>query len=380
MRHLSTLATIWLLLASSLLTPTVYADCPGNLLFNAGFEEGSYTTEPLGTSLSSSLGNGWLPWSVLGGATYNREVEYKVLDAETLPSRYHLHSGSSSQKFFTTWGTHTAGFFQRVKVIPESQVTFSIWVQIYTGERELRSGGEFISDLESPKPGKHDKGPGLYRASVGIDPYGDVPPGFGASPSAGAIWSAPVTDHETRATDASGHLIDAWVRLSVSALARSEYVTVYTKGQPEYPVKHNDSFWDDACLVMQLPPTATPTETHSPTTTPTRTTTRSPTWTLEPTHTPQPTSTREPSPLPKVPTQTPTPTAIAATATSTTQPTIRVATQTVPLPTPSRAPSPETTAPPTVPLSSTVGLLLIYVGAALLVVAVVLWLRMEHKD
>ena len=152
MRHLPALATVCLLLlACSLSAARVYADCPGNLLFNPGFEEGSYRSEPLGTSLSSSLGNGWLPWSILGGATYNREVEYKVLDAGALPSRYHLHAGNSSQKFFTTWGTHTAGFYQRVKVIQGSNVTFSIWVQIYTGQRELRSGGHFISDLEWPK-------------------------------------------------------------------------------------------------------------------------------------------------------------------------------------------------------------------------------------
>ena len=276
------------------------ADCPGNLVANAGFEEGAYQTEGLGTSLSSSLGNNWRPWSLLGDATYNREVEYKVLERPLLPSGYHIHSGNHAQKFFTTWGTHTAGFYQRIRVVPGSRVTFSVWVQIYTGERELMSAGEFISDLDWPtKPGQK-RGPGDYKVYAGIDPYGDTPPGFGAPPSPNTVWSNPVTDHETRTRNAEDRDIDAWVQLSLSTIAQREYVTVYTKGQPAYPVKHNDSYWDDACLVMVVPPTSTPLPTPTWTPTPTATETSIPTETPIPTDTPEPTAT----PIP--PTETPT--------------------------------------------------------------------------
>ena len=306
-----TLCILLLSYLGMLLTPIgSWADCPGNRLANPGFEEGAYLTEGLGTSLSSNLGTGWLPWSILGDATYNREVEYKRLEAPLLPSTYHIHSGNHSQKFFTTWGTHTAGFYQRVAVVPGSRVTFSIWVQIYTGERELQSGGEFISDLEWPtKPGQK-RGPGEYKVYVGIDPYGDAPPGFGSSPSPNTVWSEPVTDFETRTTDAQGHEIDAWVQLSVSTIAQRDYVTVYTMGQPKYPVKHNDSFWDDACLVMVVPPTPTP---LPPTLTPTATIPPTPTDTPLPTATPMATATPEPTAtlLPPTPTATldpPTPT------------------------------------------------------------------------
>lgn len=287
-----------LVLFSLCLSISVSAQCPDNRLANAGFEEGEYKTESVGTSLSSGMGNGWMPWSILGDAVNNREVEYKVLAANTLPSRYHIHGGNHSQKFFTTWGTHTAGFFQRVKVVPGSEVTFSIWAQIYTGERELSSADEFISDL--------DRSPGNYRVFVGIDPRGDTPPGFGAPPSPNTVWSPPVLDRETRIIDEQGHQVDRWVQLSVSVIAQSDYVTVYTKGQPEFPVKHNDSFWDDACLIVVAPPSPTPMPT------PTWTATPPPTETPIPTETSAPTATVMPptaTPLPPTETAIPDPTA-----------------------------------------------------------------------
>ena len=300
------LLIVLLSVASLSAVVSVQAQCPDNRLANTGFEEGEYKTEVLGTSLSSSLSNGWLPWSILGDATYNREVEYKVLDASTLPSRYRIHSGNHSQKFFTTYGTHTAGFYQRVQVPLGSRVTFSIWVQIYTGERDLRSGGEFISDLDWPSHQGQKRGPGAYRAYVGIDPYGDAPPGFGAPPSPNTVWSAPVQDHETRFIDDQGHQRDAWVQMSVSAVAQRDHVTVYTKGQPEYPVQHNDSFWDDACLVAAAPPRPTPQPTATSTDTPKPTATPLPTETPFPTDTPEPTETPiSPTPIEAVPTETP---------------------------------------------------------------------------
>ncbi len=246
----------------------VLADCPGNLVANPGFEDDRYKTEGLGTSLSSSVGDGWTPWSVLGDATYNREVEYKVVDRNEVPDgTYRIMTGNRSQKFFTTWGSHTAGMYQRIAVPEGSQVTFSIYVQIYTGEKEVLSNGRFISDLDQP---------GNYRASVGIDPSGETPSGFGAPPSANTIWSEPVTEQNTRTTDADGYAIDDWALLTITAVASGPYVTVYTRGMPEFAVKHNDSYWDEACLVVSTPPTATPLPTNSPTETPSVTDTRSP--------------------------------------------------------------------------------------------------------
>ena len=213
-------------------------ECPDNLLLNAGFEEGSRKTEDLGTSLSSSVANGWFPWFIHGNQQYNREPEFKVEDATRDPLRWRVNTGYFSQKFFTTWATHTAGVYQRVPVRRGTSVSFSAWVQVYSGEADGWDGEKFRSD---------PKAPGNYRVSVGIDPFGNMPPGVGAPPPSTVIWSEPIMTY------------DDWTQLSVQTAAQAEYVTVYTRGQPEFAVKHNDSFWDTTCLTVggiAIPPGA----------------------------------------------------------------------------------------------------------------------------
>jgi hypothetical protein len=309
MRRFRPLAIILLTLCLLLAVPSVAsADCPGNLLANPSFEEGKYKGEVVGTSLSSWLSVHWLPWAVLGDQQTNREIEFFVVDSQILQEgTYRVHHGRYSQKFFSGYSTHHAGFYQRVPVTPGALVTFSIWVQISTGQEELRSWGLPISDL---------KAPGNYRVWAGIDPYGDTPPGFGAPPSPNTIWSNPVIDRETRMVDSQGREFDGWVQLTISAVAQRDHVTVYTRGQPEFPVKNNSSFWDNACLFVSVPPTATPAPTNTPTNTPEATNTP----VASPTPSPTPTSEASPTPIPTdtptmtatpVPTETPQPTSTA---------------------------------------------------------------------
>jgi hypothetical protein len=141
-------------------------------------------------------------------------------------------------KWFTTWGTHTAGMYQRVNTRAGTPLTFSINGMSYTGQADgwNEAVHMFTSDPVAP---------GNYRMSVGIDPTGAVPP-IGSPPPSTVVWSEPVMDY------------DKWVPLSVSAAAAGPAVTVYAKGQPEWSVKHNDSFWEDACLrVGTFAPTGT---------------------------------------------------------------------------------------------------------------------------
>ncbi|MHB1317053.1 MAG: hypothetical protein ACYCYF_00365, partial [Anaerolineae bacterium] len=314
-----------------LLPGVASAQCPGNLVANFSFEEGLYKGETVGTSLSSWLSVHWMPWAILGDQQTNREIEFFVVDGGTLQEGYYrVHHGRYAQKFFSGYSTHHAGFYQRVAVTPGQRVTFSIWVQIATGQVELWSNGLPISDLSAP---------GNYRVWAGIDPFGNTPPGFGAFPPASTVWSAEVIDRQTRTVTADGHEIDAWVQLSVSAVAQSNYVTVYTRGQPEFPVKNNSSFWDDACVVASAPPpptarpTNTPTETPSVTNTPEATSTPEPTATSAPTDTPPATATARPTST-ALPTSTPSPTS-------------------TPLPTSAATPVPEQTEEPTPAPSAT---------------------------
>ena len=375
---ISTLAFVLSVLGILAWPASVVAQCPENRLVNPGFEEGEYKTEGMGTSLSSAIANGWAPWSILGDATINREVEYKVLHVSTLPNSHNIHSGARSQKYFTTWGTHTAGFYQRVALPRGTKVTFSIWVQIYTGERELESDGHFISDLEWSTMEQPNRGPGNYRVSIGIDPYGDTPPGFGAPPSPNTVWSGTINEFDTR-VEVDGIIDDIWAQVTVSTIAQADYVTVYTKGQPEYPVKHNDSFWDDACLYVEAPPPPTAAPTNTPTDTPVASPTAVATATPSATATPlPPTATLVPPTATAVPaTSTLAPTTPAVTASPaapTSAPTTRAAATTTAVTAADPTPPQETSADLGVP-----GPILVYGGVTLAAIVGVLWVRLGRR-
>jgi hypothetical protein len=207
----------------------VPAACPGNLLANANFDGPSRKTESEGTSLSSAVSNGWFPWVIRGDARNNREPEYKVEQVAIGGDPHRTLTGGQSMKWFTTWGTHTAGMYQRVPVRPGSTVDFSIYSMTYSGEADGwdDTAQSFLSDPATP---------GNYRVYVGIDPAGAVPTGLGAPPPESVQWAQPSLTP------------DQWVRLATQAKATGPFVTVYAKGQPEWAVKHNDSWWDNACL------------------------------------------------------------------------------------------------------------------------------------
>lgn len=289
---------------------------------NPGFEGPAWQTHVAGTSVSSWLGVDWQPWSVLGDEIENREVEYKLITLETSDStdlRSHVRTGNHSQQFFTNGASHTAGFYQKIQVPPNSQVTFTTWVQIQTGQNLIYVGGRYVSDLKG--------GGGNYYAQVGIDPTGAVPAAFGDPLPDSIQWSEPMWDISAHGTDAAGNPADLWVPISVSTRAQGGWIAVYTLGKCKYPTKYNSSFWDDAGLTIAQPPTSTP---RPPTATPVATATPAPTETA----TLGPTSTSTATPEP---THTATATAIP-TATETPPPT---SSPTVtPSPTPSRTPTP----------------------------------------
>ncbi|MEM4725242.1 MAG: SdrD B-like domain-containing protein, partial [Candidatus Hadarchaeum sp.] len=112
--------------------------------------------------------------------------------------------------------------------------------------------------------------PGNYRVYIGIDPTGGTD---WSSPN--VVWSAPRMEYNT------------WMRLEVQAVAKASTITVFLRGQPEFRVQFNDSYWDDVCLTVVRPATATPRPTNTPKDTPTPTVTATPTMT--PTATPTPT-------------------------------------------------------------------------------------------
>jgi hypothetical protein len=296
-----------------------------SVIQNAGFEGPAWQTHVVGTSVSSWLGADWQPWSLLGNEIENREVEYKLITLETSHSRdlrSHVRSGNHAQQFFTNGATHTAGFYQKVQVPPNSEVTFTIWVQIQTGQNLLYVEGRYVSDLKG--------GGGNYYTQVGIDPSGAKPAAFGAPLPASIQWSEPLWDISAHGQDEKGSPADLWVPISVSVRSQGQWVTVYTLGKCKYPTKYNSSFWDDASLAISVPATPTP---------------RPPTPTPLPSATPLPTATGTATP-PPVPTETPTPTQTPF-PTSTTAATPTVTSTPSPSPVPTRTNYVRLTASPT---------------------------------
>lgn len=283
--------------------PPLQEECPRNPLLNPGFEEG-FIDWGQGLTIIAS---GWQPWWRVGeGPLVKPDFEMEFAGTSGYER---IHSGNWAQKFYKDGAVFDAGFLQRVKVPRGSVVTFSIWAYVWTNNLANR-------DVSSE--------PGNFRIYVGIDPTGSTDWW-----SEHLIWSEPIMEY------------DKWVKLSITAKAESDYITVFTRGHPEFPVSHNWSWWDDACLIV-IPPTPRPTKPVPPTKTPTATRTPLPT----------PTATSTPTPTPLLPTETPTlipPTpTIAPTATA--FPTYTPLPTYTPFPTFTPVPTPAPTkAPPTGP-------------------------------
>lgn len=222
-------------------------DAATNLLVNGDFEGAfSYRHDPYTGIWAGELevANGWAVWynndqrcpdydPTCNPLSYNRRPEYKPEQGTA-----RVRSGAKAHKFFTTYGTHEAGLYQVVEVEPRSWVRFSAWVWTWSSQKDIPN---------------HSFQSGLYAASLGIDPTGGDD-----WTSDSIIWGEPVVRH------------DQWVHLTLDAYTESGEVSVWIRGTQRRPVKHNDSYWDDAELtVLSAPPAPTATPTATPTNAPT---------------------------------------------------------------------------------------------------------------
>jgi len=248
------------------LVPVASADCPGNVLRNPGFEEG-FSERGAG---EVTVANGWEPFwqqgpiNIGGHDCGGKRPEYKGEDGGRF-GYLRIHDGNWAQKWFNTHAHHNAGVYQQVNVANGSKLSLSAWAQAWSSSED--------------DPNRSDNG--AYTMKVGIDPTGGTDPNSG-----NIVWSEP------------NGTLDAWVELKVSTTARAGTVTVFLHGEPTWCTKHNDVYYDDACLIADSPapqPTAKPKPTDTP----------------APTATPEPTPTDLPEPT-TVPTETPPPTPVPA--------------------------------------------------------------------
>lgn len=237
------------------------ADCPGTPLVNPGFE-GGFSARGAG---EIEVANGWHPWFQDGPHQDQGLFHRPEWDAEN--AQWHgtrrIKEGTWAQKWGKVYSTHRAGIYQQVNVPAGSEVTLTAWAQAWS------------SVEDDPSYSKN----GAYRLMVGIDPTGGTD-----WRSSNIIWSEP------------NHTLDQWVQLRLTARAQSGTITVYLRGEAEWPVKHNDAYFDDVCLTY-VAPTPVPTNTPRPTSTPEPTAEPTATPTPQPTATPTATPTEMPATL-----------------------------------------------------------------------------------
>jgi hypothetical protein len=225
-----------LLLALLMITGVigVLAGGSANLIENPSFE-GQYSAYippnghpdcPAGICVTAQMAPDWIPWWRSHDPNdpdyIIRMPEYKPADPDFQdPPR--VRSGEAAQQFFTFFSTHEAGFLQQIPVIPGLDYHFQIWGHAWSAEDDDDA-------YSGPEDGE------LYQ-KVGIDPTGG-----NDWQSSNIIWSAERLQYDT------------FGLFQISATAQSPTMTVFVYSQPNFPVKHNDVYWDDAGLFSSAPP------------------------------------------------------------------------------------------------------------------------------
>lgn len=193
---------------------------------------------------------------------YWMRPEYNPFDFGKGPNR--VHSGNMAQVWFTYGRMGLGGIYQTVPITPGTSLRFTAWLQTWQCFNYLDCDGGRLSDHPSD-----------MHLRIGIDPMGGT-----AITSTAIVWSP------------EQEAFDRWVQFSVTALAKSNKVTVFVQGGAtfDYKRENNDVYVDDLALVdlAYMPPTVTPTATPINTLTPTPTATPKPTYTPGPSPTPVP--------------------------------------------------------------------------------------------
>ncbi len=258
------LAILALVVALGLVQSTQARQAPVNLIRNPGFE-GEYSSWNYVNE--AQVAPEWTPWwrnrtEADPPATFFRP-EYKKADGYIYPNR--VRSGAAAQQWFTFYSSHQAGMYQQVfNVTPGVRYRFTIWAQVWSS---VKDNPDYSTE------------PAYPNLQVGIDPTGYWDP-----------WQSTVVWSGTYA------FYDTWGQLSVEAVAQKDTITVFMRSQPEFTVKHNDMYWDDAELVAVgtgALPAATPTRKPAGTPTQMPAGTPAPSPTLG---TPKPTATCAPPP------------------------------------------------------------------------------------
>lgn len=141
-----------------------------------------------------------------------------------------VRSGDRAQKMFSPeFSICRAGIFQEVATVPNHWYRFSIWVWVWTTS---------LGDVNQSNSKLH--------ARAGANPWGGGP------------------YHYASVTGQEALVYDSWQQVEVIFQAWGSKATVFTEMMPEYAVRHNDTYWDDAALEEIGEPGTEPEEPEEP--------------------------------------------------------------------------------------------------------------------
>ncbi|MCB0029980.1 MAG: hypothetical protein KDE28_18825, partial [Anaerolineales bacterium] len=221
-----------LLLVGLLLAQSRPAAAQTNLIRNPGFEAPYSAWGGIGPI---QVAHEWTPWwseQPDHNPPWYRP-EWKPAEAQFFPNR--VLSGERAQQWFTFHASHYAGMYQQVfNVVPGVRYQFSVYAQVWS------------SVEDDPYPSVLPANP---RLQIGIDPTGN--------------WNAFSGDIVWSGEAPMNAVIDQWGYMVVEATAQNNVITVFMKTSPDFANKHNDTYWDNANLIVagQAPP---PTNTPAP--------------------------------------------------------------------------------------------------------------------
>ena len=216
------------------------------VLVNPGFE-GNFTFR---NAPEVEVAAGWEPAWIQGDDRQCREPCHRP---EYKPERTIKVQGETSQRWFTTFSRQFAAVFQRVDVEPGQWYEFSC--DVYA--------------ISEPN--------GQMGAFVGINPWG------GDAFHRTMIWG------QEQVAPGGGWIYRQWTRVSVTAQAWSNRITVACGGSNSFATHNNAVYWDN-CSIRRVDAKSGSSPTQAPL----------PTYTPYPTYTPQ-------APCPTCPTVTPCP-------------------------------------------------------------------------
>jgi LysM repeat protein len=189
-----------------------------NLVANPGFEAGTWLKD--GEEELQAPDN----WDLWWDPGLDRPLGFNPSNQDQ------AHSGFKAASYWTQGKAYDAGMLQWIRVTPGATYRFTIYGKSWsTTDRDVRTSDTNV------------------RLNVGIDPTGNQNWNAGT-----VMWSGDVLAP------------DAYQQLSIEATAQGDFMTVFVRSRPDFPVEQSDTYWDDASLVEIAEAAPQPEETEPP--------------------------------------------------------------------------------------------------------------------